>query len=279
MRLALDTDRFALWQGDSLEVLRSFADKSVDMICTDPPYNKHVHEKLGKERRTDGTKPRPELTFPPMTPELLDLVMKELVRICRGWILVFTDFYNTHLWGLSAQRHGGAWVRTGEWVKTNPMPQMTSDRPACGSEDILIAHGSPDTLEGRRTWEWNGKGHAATWRGDRDHPWPSRDEGHPNQKPLWLLQSLLGMFAPPGALVLDPYIGSSSLAVAALATERFAGESPLETTCKACKAKHLELYQPPLPQGVNVIGNEGDQRWIDLSIARIRDVAPSLLAA
>lgn len=275
MRIALDTNRFSLVQGDSLEVLRSFADKSVDLVCTDPPYAPHVHEKLGKERRNDGTKPRPELTFPPMTPELLDAVMKELVRICRGWILVFTDFYNTHLWGESAKRHGGAWVRTGQWVKTNPMPQMTGDRPGTGSEDILIAHSSADS----RVWEWNGKGHSATWRGDRDHPWPNRDEGHPNQKPLWLLQSLLGMFAPVNGVVVDPYIGSSTLAVAALATERFAGESPLETSCKHCRQKLLEAYQPPLPQNVSVIGNEGDQRWIDLSIARIQATAPALFAA
>lgn len=279
MHVTLDTDRVSLIRGDSLRVLRSFADKSFDVTITDPPYNELVHARLGKERRTDGTTARPELTFPPMTPALAYDVMYELVRITRTWIIVFTDFFNTYHWGTAAREVGGAWVRTGQWVKTNPMPQMTGDRPATGSEDILIAHAQPDTVEGRRHWDWNGKGHAATWRGDRDPPWPDRDTGHPNQKPLWLYQSLLGQFCNPGALVLDPYFGSGGLAVAALATERLPGERLLETSCKKCAKKHLELYAPPLPQGVNVVGVEGDQRWIDLSISRIREASPSLFVA
>lgn len=279
MRLVLDTDRFSLIQGDSLAVLRSFANKSFDTALFDPPYSEHVHAKFGKERRNDGVKPLEALEFPPMTPELIDEVMREIVRITRGWILITTDFYNTHIWGLAAERHGGAWVRSGEWVKTNPKPQMTSDRPGCGSEDILIAHAAPDTVEGRRLWDWNAGGHAATWRGDRDHPWPDRDTAHPNQKPLWLMQSLLGMFCPPGALVLDPYAGSSTVAEAALATERFPGERPYETTCKACVKKLLEKYQPPLPQGARVVAVEGSQKYIDLSIRRIRERVSGVLAA
>jgi hypothetical protein len=238
-----------------------------------------VHDNFGGERRSDGVVPLAALEFPPMTPALISLVMREVVRITKGWILITTDFYNTHVWGLAAEACGGAWVRSGEWVKTNPKPQMTGDRPGCGSEDILIAHASPDTLEGRRLWDWNAGGHSCTWRGDRDKPWPSRDEAHPNQKPLWLMQSLLGMFCPPGALVIDPYAGSSTVAAAALATERFAGESALQTNCKHCRKMLTEAYQPPLPQNVSVIGIEGDQKWIDLSIRRIREAAPSLLAA
>lgn len=273
MRVALDTARVSLIQGDSLAVLKSFADKSFDLVITDPPYSEHVHEKLGKERRTDGTKARGTLAFPAMTTTLIANAMEQLIRVTRGWIIVFSDFYNSHHWGTSARFYGGAWVRTGAWVKTSPMPQMTGDRPACGHEDIVICHAEP------KGWSWNAKGRAAIWRGNRDPAWPSRDEGHPNQKPLWLLQSLLGMFAPPNAIVLDPYAGSATLAAAALATERMSGESPLDTSCDKCKSRILEQYQPPLPQDVSVVGIEGDQKWIDLSISRIRQAAPELCAA
>lgn len=277
MRLALDTDRVSVVQGDSLEVLRSFADKSVDVSCFDPPYSAHVHEHFGKERRSDGVIVPDALDFSPMTPTLISLVMREVVRITRTWILITTDFYNTHLWGEAAQAAGGAWVRTGSWVKTNPKPQMTSDRPGCGTEDILIAHAQPDTVEGRRFWNWNGGGHAATWRGNRDRGYG--DEPHPNQKPAWLMQSLLGMFCTPGALVIDPYFGSGTTAIGALAPERLPGEVPLETTCKACAKRIVEQYAPPLPDGVRVIGVEGAQKWVDLSIARIREQLPALIAA
>lgn len=279
MQLVLDSDRFSLIQGDSLAVLRSFASKSFDVACFDPPYSEHVHEHFGKERRNDGHVVPDALTFPPMTPELIETVMAEVLRVTRTWILVFTDFYNTYLWGDAARRLGGAWVRTGHWYKTNPKPQMSADRPGCGSEDILIAHAQPDTLEGRRFWEWNGTGHTAEYRGRRDESYVD-DAGvkHPNQKPAWVVQSLLGAFCKPGALVVDPYLGSGTTTIAALATDRLEGESPIETTCPKCAKKLLKKYQPPLPENVSVVGVEGDPKYVSLAISRIRDEGFALAA-
>ncbi len=272
MNVALDTDRVSVLHGDTLEILRSFADKSVDMVLTDPPYSPHTHAKHGKERAADGRQVhRKELEFPPMTNRLMRLIAREYVRVCRGWIISFSDFRQSGWWGTYLQGAGGAWIRTGAWVKTNPMPQLTGDRPATGQEDIVIAHATG------RSMEWNAKGRPATWRGVRDTGFG--EEPHPNQKPAWLLQSLIGMFCPPGGLVLDPYFGSGTTAIGALATERLLGESPLETTCKACVKKLLEQYQPPLPDGVRVIGVEGSQKYVDLSISRIRASMPTLLAA
>lgn len=272
MVIALDTDRVSLIHGDALEVLRTFADKSVDVIITDPPYSKHTHDKHGKERAADGRQVhRKELTFPPMTLPLMSEVVEQYVRICRGWIISFSDFRQSGLWGELVETWGGAWIRTGAWVKTNPMPQLTGDRPSTGQEDIVIAHASGTSME------WNAKGRPATWRGVRDPGYG--DDPHPNQKPAWLLQSLIGMFCPQGGVVLDPYFGSGTTAIGALVTERLEGETTLETACKACAKKRLELWQPPLPVGVNVIGIEGDPRYVDLSISRIRETAPALFAA
>lgn len=272
MRVALDTDRVSIVHGDALEVLRSFSEKSVDLILTDPPYSPHTHAKHGKERAADGRQVhRKELTFPPMTPGLIRDVAREYVRVCRGWIISFSDFRQSHIWGREIEDYGGAWIRTGAWVKTNPMPQLTGDRPSTGHEDIVIAHATGHRME------WNAKGRPCTWRGVRDPGYG--DEPHPNQKPAWLLQSLIGMFCPPGGVVLDPYFGSGTTAIGALATERLSGESPLDTTCKACAKKILELWQPPLPQGVNVIGVEGDRKYVDLAISRIKEAAPALFAA
>lgn len=271
MRVALDTDRFSLVHGDALEALRSFAPKSFDLTCTDPPYSPHVHAKFGKERRSDGVIVPEELTFPPMTPALIAEVSRELVRVNKGWILIFGDERVSATWGASVEAAGGAWVRIGAWVKTNPKPQMTADRPASATEHITICHAEP------KGFEWNGGGHAAAWRGNRDQSYG--DEPHPNQKPAWLLQALLGMFAPPGALVLDPYFGSGTTAIGAFAAERLPGEVPLETTCAKCVKKMLEAYQPPLPRDLRVVGVEGAQKYVDLAISRIREATPALLAA
>jgi hypothetical protein len=166
---------------------------------------------------------------------------------------------------------GGAVDRTGAWVKTNPMPQLTGDRPSVGHEDIVIGHATG------RTMAWNGAGRPCTWRGTRDKGYGA--EPHPNQKPAWLMQALLGMFAPPDALVLDPYFGSGTTAIGALATERLPGEVPAETACPKCAKRLLEQYHPPLPVNARVVGVEGDPKYVELSISRIREAAPALLQA
>lgn len=264
----LNHDRCAIVHGPALSTMRTvLADKSVDMVLTDPPYSQHVHANLGKERRNDGHQVRDALTFPPITEaDIADLAV-EFVRICKGWIIIFTDFYMSATWGAAIEAAGGSWIRTGQWVKTSPMPQMTGDRPACGAEDIVIAHAVGKSMV------WNGGGHAAIWRGPRD-----RGE-HPNQKPAWLIQALLGSFAPPGGLVLDPFLGSGTTAFAALQNQRIAGEVVVETSCKECAKKRAEEWQPPLPQNLRVLGVEIDSIWVEKAIARIRPLLHSLQAA
>lgn len=272
MRLALDTDRVSVIHGEARATLASFADRSFDLVYSDPPYSPHTHAKLGKERAADGRQVhRKELDFDPVDDFLIDWYAEHFVRVARTWIVLHTDWRQSGTWGNAIERHGGAWIRTGAWVKTNPMPQLTGDRPATGHEDIVIAHVTGKNME------WNAKGRPCTWRGVKDAGYG--DDPHPNQKPAWLAQSILGMFAPKGGLVLDPFFGSGTAAVGALATERLPGEVAYETTCKACAKKILELWQPPLPDGVRVVGVEGAQKYVDLSIARIREAMPALLAA
>lgn len=266
MNIVLDTDRVSLIHGESLATLRAFADKSIDIILTDPPYSPHVHAKFGKERRNDGGVVREELDFPPFEQALIREFAFEYVRISRGWILSFTDFYNSALWGNSLEEAGGAWVRTGQWVKTNPRPQMTGDRPACGAEDIVIGHAKT------KGFAWNDRGHAAIWRGPGDKGYVIDDAPHPNQKPAWLIQALLGAFAPAGGVVLDPFFGSGTTAVAALASSRIEGEVAAETGCTACLRKLAEKHAPPLPQDLKVIGIEGSAKYAAGAVRRITNV-------
>jgi site-specific DNA-methyltransferase (adenine-specific) len=268
VRVVLNAARVGVVEATALELLGSLRAKSVGIVLTDPPYGDHVHANLGKERRNDGRAARDALEFPPIDDAAIAALAAEFVRVCDGWILIFSDFYCSAKWGQALERAGGAWVRTGQWVKTSPMPQMTGDRPACGCEDIVVGHASP------RGWSWNGKGHAAVWRGPRD-----ADAEHPNQKPLWLMQSLLGMFAPARSTVVDPFLGSGATALAALASTRFAGEIGVETACRACAKKRAEEYAPPLPVDLSVFGGDADPRWANRAVERILAASPTLIAA
>lgn len=270
MNVIFDTERATLIHGETLATLRRFADKSFDAIITDPPYGEHVHAKLGKERRNDGAEARDELTFPPVDAALIAELAREFVRLSKGWINIFSDFYMSDTWGNAIVAAGGAYVRRGAWVKTSPMPQMTGDRPGCGHEDIVVAHAFPDTLEGRRQWDWNGGGKAALWRGGRDKG--VGEDPHPNQKPEWLIQSLIGQFVPAGGTILDPFLGSGTAFAAALRPDRAVGEVALETGCTKCLRAHAEAYKPPLPVDVKVVGIEGDPKWFPTITERTRAV-------
>lgn len=262
----LDDGRCALVRADAAELLAALPDRSVDLVLTDPPYANATHANLSAEKRADGRKPRNPLAFRAITPDEIRARAADFVRVGRGWILVFCDYHHVSAWGESIEAAGGRWPRVGYWVKTNPMPQMTGDRPALGAEAIVIGHALG---EGRMTW--NGGGRAAIWRGGSE-----RGEGrHPTQKPAWLMQALAGLFAPAGGLVLDPYCGSGSTGVGALSPERFSGEVPLETHCAKCAQRRAEESAPPLPDGLRFLGGEIDPTTVALARARLLTLAPA----
>lgn len=277
--IALNHARCVLLQGEALALMRlAIKNKSIDLVCTDPPYGEHTHAMMGKERRNDGRKTSKPLEFPPLTREMVEALAVEFVRVCTGWIIIFTDDRTQGWWGEAIIRAGGSWVRTGHWVKTNPKPQMSADRPSVGTEPIVIAHATGTGME------WFGGGRAGTFRGPADElpdAWRgNRDlEGlHPNQKPAWLMQELLGLFGPANSVVLDPFLGSGSTMAAGLATERIPGLLPMELACSACAKKGVEHIdkRPPIPDRFSFIGMESHVPTLQLATARL---SPLLMAA
>jgi hypothetical protein len=94
-------------------------------------------------------------------------------------------------------------IRCGVWLKPDSAPQFTGDRPGTGWEAVLILH-----REGKKSW--NGGGHHATWVHGVE-----RNNVHPTQKPLALVRKWVRDFTDPGDLILDPFGGSGTTAVAA----------------------------------------------------------------
>src|SRR6185312_595204 len=151
---------WTLHLGDCLAGLRTLADKSVDVTITDPPYSKGLYART-RTNKGSGLRPNGKPTSRGdndsrsskfqlasnrigAIDDMLDVVAAELLRITRRWIIVFSDDEITHRW---RQQFGTAYVRTGVWVKTDPMPQITGDRPAAGHESATIAH-----ARGRKRW-------------------------------------------------------------------------------------------------------------------------------
>jgi site-specific DNA-methyltransferase (adenine-specific) len=184
-------------QGDALQLMGELPDKHVDHVITDPPYEDNAHRnqvRFGKEDQP--------LFFEPLTQETRVQYALEFVRIARKWILVFCQTEAVGDWKRALEYAGGIYKRTCIWVKPNPQPQLSGDRPAQGHECIIAAYGGP----GRSVW--NGGGKAGTYQS-----LPESGRIHPTQKPINLMDQIVQDFTLPGELILDPFAGSGSTLV------------------------------------------------------------------
>ncbi len=228
-------------RGDCLDAaigLPSLPDGSVDHFLLDPPWSVRVHSRFGTERRSDGGRGRGALTFPPLDAPTMRKVATEIGRLCRRWCLILVDELSLALWVTELEAAGMEYVRHGVWVKTDAMPQWSGDRPAVGTEEILIAH-----ARGQRK-RWHGGGRKAVWTGPAQEPGVMRR--HPCAKPLWLLEALIRDFTDPGDLVCDPYFGSGSTLVAAKRLGRRALGWELDPSYYAAALARLEATREQL---------------------------------
>jgi DNA modification methylase len=198
------------------EGLATLPDKSVDHVITDPPYEAEAH---AKGRRilsgSSATRANPgagigvkAISYPPISEDERRRVGAEIVRVCRGWALVFCQSEAMHLWRASLEAGGARWVRGGVYRKLNYQPQYSGDRPAVGWEAIAIlwcGAGRPS---------WNGGGRAAVWEAATEAR-AGQPLAHDGMKPLVLMEALVRDFTDEGDLIADPFAGAGTTLVAA----------------------------------------------------------------
>lgn len=181
-----------LYLGDCREILPTLADESAAAVLTDPPYTERTHTKA---RTPEG---RQGVAFAPITDAALRDLLADMGRITRGWVVATLDY--RHAVEFDVTPPAGLKVqRLGVWVKTNPTPQLSGDRPAQGWESIAYMHRSD------RRSKWHGGGS----HGNYVAPIPPA-EGHPTAKPLPLASQWVRWFTDAGDVVLDPFAGSGT---------------------------------------------------------------------
>jgi site-specific DNA-methyltransferase (adenine-specific) len=183
--------------GDWREIVSSIG--VVDAVITDPPYsdNTHKNAKTNKGIAGHGVK---LVTFDALTDEDFVAAMRGLLDVSQGWVVATTDYRHARL-----AYDWPQFVRLGAWVKPNPMPQISADRPAQGFETVLILH------SGRTPKAWNRGGGSGVWTFS-----PTQGAEVPTQKPFGLAAALVGDFTTEGQTVLDPYMGSGTTGAACM---------------------------------------------------------------
>lgn len=175
-----------------------------DMICqlpvckvllTDPPYCDDTH-KNAKSNRGSGHDVK-AINFESISHKYLDFFLLLTAPHVETWGIMFAAY--DHIVKLKDAPHGWEFVRFGVWLKSNPMPQISADRPAHGWDGIAYMH-----RDGVKK-QWNGGGKHGNFYA------PVVSDGlHPTGKPLSILTQLVQNFTKPGDLILDPFMGSGT---------------------------------------------------------------------
>lgn len=219
-------------QGDCLEGMRLIPDKSIDLILTDPPFEKEAHTLQRRFKKSGGVMAIPELPFSAITEETRDISSKEMARIAKKWILVFCQIEAAPKWRESLEKYGMIYKRTCIWVKPDGMPQYSGDRPGMGYETILAMHTPIASV-------WNGGGKHGVFTFNKNDN-GGRIAPHPTTKPRELIRTLITLFSNEEDLIGDFFMGSW-------------------TTARACK-----------DLGRNFIGFELEEKYCKVGEERLR---------
>ena len=216
--------RWILNHGDCLDPvsgLASLADKSVDVTIADPPYESEAHNagrrvviSRGGERTIAGD----GIDFDEICEVDRAEAASQIARVSRHRAVVFCQVEAVQAWREAFNAAGMPYRRALVWVKPDAMPSLHGRWPGQAFESIVLAQhrGAPPCPLGGKARSYSFV-RAQAPDGYSKNP-------HPTTKPLPLMQQLVADFTDPDDLVLDPFAGSGTTAIAALMLgRRFVG--------------------------------------------------------
>ncbi len=229
MELAIQQSDIAC--ADYREFLASLNRESVDLVLTDPPYT--ISKTTGFAEVVNGVQRfAVSMDFGAWDHEQIDLdaMAHGFFRVLRkgGTAIVWYDLWKVGEAKEAMERAGFKMLRLIVWQKTNPVPLNMKATYLSNSREIAVV----GVKGGKPTF--NSEYDAGIYR----YPIP-RHNGHrihPTQKPADLFAELVLKHSNPGDLVIDPFLGAGTTAVAALAhARRFKGcdidPDYVEATC------------------------------------------------
>lgn len=196
-----------LVNADCIAGMRQIPDASVDCVLTDPPYAMgYVSARRKRSPRFEAIENdgKFDLAFNVRWLSEAHRVMKDDTHL-----YVFTDDGNLGAWRDVIGKCGFTVKRTLVWVKNAWTSGDLEGDYGHQTEFVVFAH------KGRRHLSGNRIGNVLDAR--RVDPNALQ---HPTQKPVEVLTPLIECSTEPGGVLLDPFIGSGTTAVAARALGR-----------------------------------------------------------
>ena len=209
--------------GDSLDLLASLPERSVDLVFADPPYNLQLAGDLWRpnQTRVDAVDDDWD-SFASF--EEYDRFTRAWLEACRrvlkdtGTLWVIGSYHNIYRVGSILQDLGYWILNDVVWIKRNPMPNFRGVRFTNAHETLIWAQkvrGARYTFNYRSMKSLNDD---LQMRSDWDLPLCTGRErlrlngekAHATQKPEALLYRVLLSSTNPGDVVLDPFFGTGT---------------------------------------------------------------------
>ncbi|MHA1868724.1 MAG: DNA-methyltransferase [Candidatus Heimdallarchaeaceae archaeon] len=196
-----------IYQGDCLELMKEIEDKSIDLILTDPPYG------IGYDE--------------------WDILNTSFLKGCKrilkpnGQVFVFCGWSNV----ISVLKRGKDFFILKDWIIYDRQKGRGTKKSLVSTrEDILWFINSEEyTFNKDKAYSTIVK--KTKGMGEKNKrktraltnvwtdvppivPWAKERTKHPTQKPEFLFKRILEVFSNEGDIVLDPFIGSGTTAVA-----------------------------------------------------------------
>lgn len=185
---------------DCLEGLKKIPNNSVDLIITDPPYG--ISRELNCKNQRLGTTAKLNFNFgewDKFNKEWFEVAIKKT----KGWIITFCTKKDIGVYWDILEKNGFLAIDSLAWVKPDPLPLNAKSRFLNAWEAIVV-----------------GKKQGAYW-GSKYFPNilkfqapKGKNRIHPTQKPLELIKKLIELTTKKGSIILDPFMGSGTTAVA-----------------------------------------------------------------
>ena len=203
----IKTDRYELYKGDCLEVMKSIPDKSIDLVIIDPPYEIKTMKggwTIGKRKYEDEV----SVMIDGFSEEILNLLCTKMKKI--NIYIYCSKLQLPKLLNYFINKKCNYEILT--YHKTNPTP-------LCGNTYL------PDTEYGVFAREKGVKiyGEYKTkfkYYTDKVNKKDKKLYKHPTCKPIPFLQNHIINSSNEDDIILDCFMGSGSTGVAALNTNR-----------------------------------------------------------
>ena len=249
--------------GDALEELKKIPTESIDLIITDPPYNVSTDLKIDRSRWGKKQKRKAIINFDygewdKMSEDDFERFTLKWYAECKrvlkkgGSIYIFFTKELISLFHLhrfydfppeKSHRDSGL-IKTKNiisWIKSNPLPAFNRTNYRSAVEFIYFGQ-----KEGEKAiFNFGQQKEMKNWF---EYPLVQGRERtkHPTQKPLGLIQKFVQVSSNKDDLVLDPFIGSGTTAVAAKMLGRnYIGIEKSKEYCEIAEAR-IKTQQIPL---------------------------------